>query len=219
MKNNNNEKSCNRFFNFLRFIEKYIFRLIFPYKIYGNTQKYNEGSLIIIGNHFGVLDVAYPFRVTDKPITYIAKQEIWDKGGIVKWVANAVHAIPAKRDGSDVNTVKQSLKVLKNDGVINIFPEGTRNRNYDQIKTFHSGASALSIKTKTPIVPVVKIEKVKPFKRSHILIGDPIEFRQYYGKKVSREELLACDEILKDAMNNMRVSFIEKYKIKGAKWK
>lgn len=214
MKKDNGEKSLKRVFGFLRLVEKTLYRIIFPYKIHGNTQKYNEGGLIIIGNHYHLIDVAYPLRVTDKPVRFIAKQELWDNGGVSKFFVTKCQCIPAKRDGNDVATVKQSLKILKDGGVINIFPEGTRNKDYDDIKLFHSGASALSIKTQTPIVPIIKIKKIHMFRRADILIGDPIEFRKYYGKRVTREELAACDERLKEAMNNMRLSFIEKNKIK-----
>ncbi|MGN0806800.1 MAG: lysophospholipid acyltransferase family protein [Candidatus Coproplasma sp.] len=215
MRNKDSKKSFNRMFKLIRFVEKYFFRWLFPYKLHGNLTKYNDGGLIIIGNHYNYLDVAYPLRITDKPINFIAKQELWDEGGFFKWFVTKCQCIPAKRDGSDVATVKQSLKVLREGGVINIFPEGTRNKvDGGDIQPFHGGAAALSIKTRTPIVPIVKIRSVKLFKRTDVIIGDPIEFRQYYGKKVSREELEACDEKMREALNNMRLSFMEKYNIK-----
>lgn len=215
MKNKDSKKTFNHMFKLLRFVEKYFFRWIFPYKLHGNLTKYNDGALIIIGNHYSYLDVAYPLRVTDRPIYFVAKQELWDNGGFLKWFVNKCQVIPAKRDGSDVNTVKQSLKVLKEGNVLNIFPEGTRNKvDGGEVMPFHSGAAALSIKTQTPIVPVVKISSTKLFKTTHVIIGDPIEFRQYYGKKVSREELEKCDEKMREALNNMRLAFLDKNKIK-----
>lgn len=215
MENKDNSKTFNRMFKLIRFVEKYFFRWIFPYKLHGNLTKYNNGSLIIIGNHYNYLDVAYPLRITDKPINFIAKQELWDDGGFLKWFVIKCQCIPAKRDGSDVATVKQSLKILKQGGVINIFPEGTRNKvDGGDVLPFHGGAAALSIKTQTPIVPIVKIRSVKLFKRIDVIIGDPIEFRQYYGKKVSKEELDKCDEKMREALNNMRLAFIDKNKNK-----
>ncbi len=214
MKQKDCEKGLTRLFKFLRFVEKYFFRLIFPYKLYGNKNKYNEGGLIVIGNHYDYFDVVYPLCVTDKPIHFIAKQEIWDNGGFLKWFATICQCVPAKRDGSDVNTVKQCLKILKSGGVVNIFPEGTRNKSYGDVLPFHSGAAAMSIKTRTPIIPIVKIKRIKAFRKSYVIVGDPIEFRQYYGKRVTKEELQECDNTLREAINNMRLAFIEKYNIK-----
>ncbi|MGN0824332.1 MAG: lysophospholipid acyltransferase family protein [Candidatus Coproplasma sp.] len=219
MKEKDGKKTFERMFKLIRFVEKYFFRWLFPYKLYGNTTIYNDGSLIAIGNHYSYLDVAFPLRITDKPVNFIAKQELWDKGGFLGWFVKKCQCIPAKRDGSDVATVKQSLKVLKEGGVINIFPEGTRNKEYGELLPFHGGAAALSIKTRTPIVPIIKITPVRLFKRTCVIIGDPIEFRQYYGKKVTKEELEKCDKKMREALNNMRLSFIEKYNVKLIKKK
>lgn len=202
-----------KFFGFLHFWERHLFRVVFPYKRYGNLTKYNEGPLIVIGNHYSVLDVVYPCLLTDRPIHFMAKQELW-KGGMMKKFVIKCECIPVKRDGSDVQAIKDAMRYLKNDGVVNIFPEGTRNRSYADLLPFHGGAAALSIKMKAPIVPIVQVKKLKAFHKSHIIYGDPIEFRQFYDKKVTKEDIEACDKQLRDAIINMRLAFIEKHNIK-----
>ncbi|MDE7380447.1 MAG: 1-acyl-sn-glycerol-3-phosphate acyltransferase [Clostridia bacterium] len=203
-----------KFFSVLHWWEKHMFKVFCPYKLHGNLTKYNDGSLLIIGNHYSYMDVVFPCLVTDRPIHFVAKQELYDNGGPMKWFVKKCECILVKRDGSDVQAIKDSMRILKAGGVVNIFPEGTRNHSYDEFLPFHSGAAALSIKTQTPIIPIVKVTKIKMFKKTHVIIGDPIEFRQYYGKKVSKEELEECDEILRQAMTNMRLAFIEKSNIK-----
>ncbi len=203
-----------KFFAFLRAVERTLYRLFFPYTSHGNLGKYNQGGLIIIGNHYSVLDVVYPIKLTDRPIRFIAKEELWRGGPLTKWFVKKCECIPAKRDGSDVQTIKTCLQALKAGEVINIFPEGTRNRSYDDFLPFFGGAAALSIKTRTPIVPVVLVSKVRLFHRIHVVYGDPVEFRAYYGKKVTKEQLEECDEILRQAMLNMRKNCINKYSIK-----
>lgn len=215
MKSNDNKKksSLKRIFILIHLFEKYIFRLLFPYKRHGNLKKYNEGPIILVGNHYSLLDMAYACRVTDRPIHFIAKDSLW-KGGILKWFVNKVECIPVKRDGSDVQAIKSSMKILKEGGVINIYPEGTRNHSYKDLLPFRSGAAALSIKTQTPIIPVVQIKKMKLFRKRDVIYGDPIEFREFYGKKLSKADIEECDNRLREAIINMRLAFIEKYKIK-----
>ncbi len=210
------EKKLGRFFNFLRAIEKIIIRPFLPYERHGNLSRYNDGSLLIIGNHYSVLDVCFPLYVTKKPVHFMAKSELF-RHGFMKWFTKKCQCVQAKRDGSDVQAIKDSMRILKNDGVIAIFPEGTRNHSYGELLPFHSGAAALSIKTRTPIVPIAKITRLKLFRKTHVIYGDPIEFRQYYGKKVSKEELDECDDLLREAITNMRLAFVEKHnlKIKG----
>lgn len=212
-KENNDKTSLKRFFSLIHFVEKYIFRLFFPYKRHGNLKKYNDGPLILIGNHYANLDMAYACRVTDRPIHFVAKESLW-KVGIVRYLVNKVQCIPVKRDGSDVQAIKSCMKILKEGGVINIYPEGTRNRSYKDLLPFHGGAAALSIKTQTPIIPVVQIKKMKLFRRRDIIYGDPIEFRQFYGKRLTKSDIEECDKVLRDAIINMRLAFIEKHKIK-----
>ena len=200
-------------FNFFQHIVP-VLKLIYPFELHGNIAKYNEGGLITIGNHYSYLDVLFPCIVTDKPIHFVAKQELWDNGGIMKKFVNLCGCIPVKRDGSDVQAIKDCMRILRADGVINIFPEGTRNRSYKDILPFHGGAATLSIKTQSPILPIVKVTRLKPFKKTHVIIGDPIEFRQYYGKKVTKEQLEECDQVLRTAVKNMRLAFMDKYNIK-----
>ncbi len=213
-KSNGKKTKLGKFFGFLRFVKKYLYSVFFPYEKHGNLTKYNQGGLIIIGNHYSLLDVAYPLDVTDRPIHFVAKSELWDKKGTMRKFVETCECIPAKRDGTDVQAIKESLRVLKSGGAIAIFPEGTRNTSYSDLLPFKGGAAALSIKTQTPIIPVVKVTKPKLFKKIHVIYGDPIEFRRFYGKKTTKEEIDECDNVLREAMKNMRAAFIEKYNYK-----
>ncbi len=200
-------------FGLLRRLAKTVFRLFFPCEFHGNTEKY-DGPAILIGNHYGYLDVVYPLFVTDGAMHFVAKRDLWEGGGAMKRFVKKMECIPVSRDGSDVQAIKDCLRILKSDGIVCIFPEGTRNKSYDDILPFKSGASLLAIKTQTPIVPIVKVTKSKMFRKTHVIVGDPIEFRQYYGKKVSKEELDECDETLRVAVKNMRLAFLDTHKIK-----
>lgn len=207
-------KKIEKVFKILRFFIKYFIRVIYPYELHGSLAMYVDTPLICTGNHYSYLDVVFPCLVTNQPVHFIAKRELYDDGGFMKWFVKTCECILVKRDGSDVQAIKDSMRVLKSGGVINIFPEGTRNRSYKELLPFKSGAAALSIKTQTPIIPIVKVSRLKPFKKSHVIIGDPIEFRHYYGKKVTKEQLEECDNILREAMTNMRLAFLDKHPIK-----
>jgi 1-acyl-sn-glycerol-3-phosphate acyltransferase len=155
---------------------------------------------------------------TDKPVHFMAKAELWDKP-VLRKLVRKVDAIPVKRDGTDVAAVKTCMKLLKNGEIVNIFPEGTRNHSYDDFLPFKSGAAALSIKTQTPIIPVVLIGKLKYFKKVDIVYGEPIEFKKYYGNRLTSEDMEQCDNELRDILKNMRQAFIDKYHPKLRKLK
>lgn len=214
------DKQLRRRFDIMRVWEKLVYRHIFPYKMHGNLKKYNNQPLIVVGNHYSIWDVVHTAFVTDGTVHYIAKKELWESK-LGNWFANWAKCIPVNRDGNDVQAVKTCFKYLKNDEIIVIFPEGTRNKSYDEFLPFKGGAAAIAIKTRTPILPVVQVEKTRLFHKVDVIYGEPIELSKYYGKKLSAEQLDEIDEWLRQVLFNMRQSFIDKYqpKIKPLKTK
>ncbi len=202
-------------FDVMRKLEKVIYRPIFPYKKHGNLTRYNEGALIIIGNHYSIWDVVPVAMTTDRAVHYMSKDEL-AKIKIGKWkvgeaALNYLQCIVVKRDGSDVQAVKTCLKYLKNGEVINIFPEGTRNHSYESFLPFKGGAVALAVRTGAPIVPVIQVERIRPFHRVDVIYGDPIYVDKIFGKKLTGDQLERADEWLRSVMMNMRQAYIDKY--------
>lgn len=184
-----------KWFRFMRRVHKALYWFLLPYKKYGHTERFNDRSYIIVGNHRSVLDVIPAALATDKPVHYMAKKELFEKG-IAKWFTKKCECIPVNRDGNDVRAIMQAMKYLKEGSVVCIFPEGTRNKTDDLFLPFKSGATALSIKTKTPIIPMLQLKKIKLFRKSHIYYGEPLEFKEYYDKKLTQEDIDRADEIL-----------------------
>ena len=168
---------------------------LFPVKKYGHTEPFNDRSYIIVANHLSVLDVLPAAIATDRPVHFLAKKELFEKG-IGKWFANKCECIPVSRDGTDVCAVMQAMKYLKEGSFVCIFPEGTRNKTGEMFLPFKSGAAALSIKTKTPIIPVVQVKKIKAFRKMHVYYGEPFELTEFYGKKLTQEDVEKADEVL-----------------------
>lgn len=174
-------------------------RWLMPVKKHGHTEPYNDGSYVIVGNHKSGLDIIPAALATDKPVRYMAKKDLFERG-IIKKLCESMEVIPVSRDGNDVRAVMQAMKALKNGEIVVIYPEGTRNRTEDIFLPFKSGATTLSIKTRSPIIPVVHVNKMKLFKRAHVIYGEPLEFSEFYDKKPTEEDIKRCDEILREEM-------------------
>ena len=173
-----------------------------PVKKYGCTEKFNDRSYIIVANHKSNLDVVLAIMPTDKPVHFMAKKELFEKG-IGKWFTRKCECIPVNRDGTDVRAIMQAMKYLKEGSVVCIFPEGTRNKTTERFLPFKSGAAALSIKTKTPIIPVVQLKKIKLFRKSKVYIGKPFELTEFYGTKLTPQDIERADEILLQKFNEI----------------
>lgn len=208
-----------KWFRFMHRIHHLIIKPFFPYKKHGHRLPYNDRAYIIVGNHRSMLDVVPAAVATDRPVHFIAKKELWDSK-MGKWFAEKCECIPVTRDGGDVRAMMQAMKYLKNGENVCIFPEGTRNKTEEPFLPFKSGAAALAIRTKTPIIPVVQCKQMKPFRKSHILYGEPVEFSEYYGKKLTPDEIEKCDNQLRDLMLGMYFDLQEmtsKKKVKNRK--
>ena len=188
--------------NFLRIFVAPILWLIYPFRYYGN-KKVKDGACIYVCNHYHWFDPWYPLMTTWEGIHFMAKKEIRSQF-IIGYVADKMKSIWVNRDGKDVRGLMDAIKCLKNNEKINIFPEGTRNKTNEPFLPFKAGAAMLSIRTKTPIIPMVFYEKPKPFKMAHVLVGEPIEFTEYYDKKLSDEDLAVVDQKILQILTEMR---------------
>ena len=126
---------------------------------------------------------------------------------LARW-GSRIGAIGVMRDGSDIRTVMESIKILKNGEKISMFPEGTRNKTEgDEFLPFHGGAALLAIKTKTPFIPFVICDRPKPFHITHVVFGEPMELSEYYDRKLTPEEYAAADEKLKERLYELRAEY------------
>ena len=207
-----------KWFRFMRRVHRFIVQPVFPYKKYGHKQRYNDRSYIMVCNHKSIMDVVLPVMATDKPVHFMAKKELFQKG-LGKWFTRKCECIPVSRDGTDVRAIMQGMKYLKEGGVVAIFPEGTRNKTDERFLPFKSGAAAIAVKTQTPIVPMVQIKKIRFLKRAHVLFGEPFEFTEFYGKRLTEEDVLVCDEILKQKLSDLYDRLVEIRTKKGKKKK
>lgn len=192
------------------------YRLLKPFRFYGN-HKIKDGACIYILNHYTLLDPAYAIATTREGIHFLAKKENFQApllGGIMR----KVKAISANRDGNDARALLDCFKCLKNNEKIAIFPEGTRNKTDAPLLPFKHGAAAIAIRAKVPIVPVMIYKKPRFFRRTHILVGEPLELSEYYDRKPTEEEYVEADEKLRRVMLKLReehTEYLQNKKKKG----
>ncbi len=194
------------FMNFLRFLFYPVHFLVYPFKLHGH-KRVGKGACIYFGNHYCIFDIFYPAHTTREGIHFLAKQSILE-APILNYWGMKIGAIGAMRDGTDVRTVMESIKVLKNGEKLSLFPEGTRNKTAgDEFLPFYGGASLLAIKTHAPIVPFVICNRPKVFHLTHVVFGEPFELTEYYGRKLTPEDYAEADEKLRQKLYDMRAEF------------
>jgi len=139
-------------YKLFKLILKPIYKFYYNPQIYGKENLSIDGPLIIAGNHIHLMDQCNIIISTKKIITFMAKKEYFDSWK-TKWFFKMVGCISVNR-GSKTDTSKEdAIKVLKQNGIIGIFPEGTRNKSKEKLLPFKTGAVSMSVITNAYIIP------------------------------------------------------------------
>lgn len=164
-----------------RAIIKVICRLlaivIYRVKIIGIENVPKNSACIICGNHVHALDAPALLASTNRKIRFMAKEELWKNPGF-RFMAFCYGVFPVKRGKNDTDAIKTSLKILKNNEILGMYPEGTRNGLAKNVKP-KNGAVNLAIRAGVPIVPFAVIGNFKPFRKIVYKFGKPIDFSTY----------------------------------------
>jgi 1-acyl-sn-glycerol-3-phosphate acyltransferase len=160
------------------------------------------GPLIIITNHTGQVEV--PVLATllqPRKITGWGKAEAF-QNPFLRWVFGAWDIIPVHRGEADMTALKSALRMLEEDRIFGVAPEGTRNKT-GILRRGLPGAAILALKSGAPILPLahwggeVYLKNLKQFKRTefHIRVGEPFTVKAE-GKVTSEMRQQMVDEMM-----------------------
>lgn len=166
------------FYWFIKLLLVIPFGLLFPCRIVGK-KRIPKGKCIIVCNHKSNLDYIYLWNNIWRKQFVLAKKELF-KYKLPSWFFKKMGGICVDRDKIDISVIKSSLTVLKNEKVLTIFPEGTRNKTEQDLLEFKAGASVFSIKANAPIVPMYIQKKPHIFGFNKIVVGEPIYFDESF---------------------------------------
>lgn len=157
-----------------------------------------EGKVILVGNHISKKDGFILAASTKRCVRFIAKDELVK--GKAKFFFTRIGLIPVNRRIKDNSVVPAAVKVLNNNHLIGIFPEGTINKTKDIIMPFKTGVIRMAIESGSPIIPFAIVGKYTKYKKNvKIVFGD-----KYHPKTKNIEEEI---KILETKVKNL----IKKY--------
>ena len=110
-----------------------------------------EGSVVLAGNHTNNFDCLLLISSTKRTIHFLAKDELLK--GPKKVIFKNMGIIPVNRRIHDKEALIKAKKVLSQNQVIGIFPEGTFSKVKGQLLPFKIGAVKMAHDTNTKLVP------------------------------------------------------------------
>ncbi len=184
------------------------FNLFYHYKIYGKDNL-PQGKAIIVCNHFRGIDPGFIADLYSDDIFFLAKKELF-KNKLFGKIITKFGAISIDRNNFDLRSLQKCIKVLNEGHKLAIFPEGTRNKTgTTELQEIKEGTAFLSVKTKTPIVPVMLLGKAKIFRKQKIYVGKPFEFSEYYDVKPTTEDFAKMNGIIREKMLEAQQNLFE----------
>lgn len=186
------------FYNFARGLVSIVFGAMFRIKIQGKEHIPAKGRIVICSNHVSLLDPIIVAIAVPRQVFFMAKKELF-RSKLLGTVIRKLGAFPVDREGADLLAVRSSLKILKNEQALGIFPEGTRIKEHD-ISNAKPGIAMMSIKGKASIIPIHIDTQYKVFREVKVTIGEAVCLEEYFDKKLSIEEYT---EISKKVMNKI----------------
>ncbi|MDK2799924.1 MAG: 1-acyl-sn-glycerol-3-phosphate acyltransferase [Clostridiales bacterium] len=187
------------FYNIVKFLIKIIAIILLKIEIKGIQNIPKEGPCILCFNHISTLDPPVAGVFMPRQLTFMAKEELFHVP-ILGPAIKALGAFPVKRGAGDIAAIKNSLNILNKGKALVIFPEGTRSKT-GEVKQAKPGIALIATKAQVPVIPIGISGKYKLFHKLLINIGTPIFLEEYYGKKLSIEEL---QKISNSIMNEIK---------------
>ena len=146
-------KTSKLFNKFLKFTLGNYLKLLFNIKIDNSQIIGLEPPYIILANHTNFWD---PFMLSlciDEPVCFVTS-DAYFRNPCLKWLLGLVGSIPKTKMVSDPSTIRGILTIVKNKGIIGIFPEG--NRNWDGVTLpLHFPTAKLIKSLKLPVISIL----------------------------------------------------------------
>jgi 1-acyl-sn-glycerol-3-phosphate acyltransferase len=136
------------------------------FTITGKEQFDQTTNAIIVCNHNSLIDIPVSFPFLPRANKTIAKKS-FSKIPIFGLIYTFGTVLVDRKDEKSRKKSIEEMKEVLNTGLdMLIYPEGTRNRTNEPLKSFHNGAFKLAIDTNKPIIPVVLLntKKILPAK-------------------------------------------------------
>lgn len=167
-------------------------------KVEGLENIPKEGACLVASNHESFLDFFCFTAVCDRKIHYLAAEKFFAHP-IWKWVMRFMGCVRVDRYSNvNVKTYKEFSRLVRQQRLIGIFPEGTRSPDGQLLKA-RTGVAHLALKANLPVIPVgirgtyeiMSVHDRYPsLEKATIHIGEPLRF-SHLRAEPANESLLS----------------------------
>ena len=194
------ENKVNYLFWLCHYLITAYMRTLCRLKLTGTDKIPRDGGLIVASNHIAGADPFLLGSMMPREMWFMAKKELFEVP-VQGWFISHVNAFPVDRFGFDLEVIKTSISLLKQERALIMFPEGTRSKD-GAIMEGKIGVGMLARKAGVPIVPVYLENTKKAWwnfltgKRLIARVGDAIEADWITERKNNKEGYREITDLL-----------------------
>lgn len=153
---------------FLRTLAHLLFRI----RVVGIDNIPAQGGVMLCSNHRSLWDPPLIGIFVPRQVHYMAKAELL-RIPVLAYFLRKFGVIPVTRGNMSIDTIKISLRLLREQRVIAIFPEGTRSKT-GALGEGKKGAASLALRSGATIIPTAIIGSYRRFHPLTIVYGSPL---------------------------------------------
>ena len=175
-----------------------LFRIYFRMRVSGAEHVPSEGAAIVTPNHKSFWDSFFIGVCTKRHLRFMAKTELIEAryGRLLVRLG----AFPVRRGQADADAVETARQVLRQGGLLALFPEGTRIRDPDELGHPKRGAGRLALEERVPMVPTAIVGTESLFAGG---LPKPKRVQVAFAEPIPVAELPASPEAAGELMDNL----------------
>lgn len=171
---------------FLRWSVRILLHILYRVKFVGEKQLPKEGAYILCPNHRSVIDIPISGTYSKgRWVYFMGKKELFEKR-VSRFFMNIMDTFPVNRGKGDIGSIKKALSYLKKGQVVGIFPQGTREKDGEELPA-QKGVAMIAAMSEAQIIPMYITGKIKFFRKITVYVGKPFDLGLRRKVKYSRE--------------------------------
>lgn len=184
---------------FTRWIGTWCFYVGFRLRIWHQDRIPATAPVVVVANHSSMVDGPLLYGLLGRRTAFLIKQEMFR--GPLGWFLPRIGQLPVRRGEADRAPLLTAVRLLRDGGMVVVFPEGTRGEG--NVADAQRGAAWLARAGGATILPVAIRGTRRPAGRNRrfrprvdVLVGEP--FVTPLGK--GREALVAATNEMRDRL-------------------
>lgn len=186
-------------------IEAIAFRVKYHYEDKSMQGRKIKGPAMIVSNHTSVWDFAQVMQTFfGRHIRCLVADLMFNKSKAMDYLLRHLDAIKISREGKNFSFIDESVEILKNGGIVEIYPESRIPKKGEETPLeFKPSFAYIAMLSRVPIIPMYTDGNYFGKGRANVMIGKSIDI-----STIIDEELDASDNI-KRITEHVRNKIIE----------